>query len=84
VFQIRDGQLREITNDHTIGILVWTADLLALMLTWHLDGRQTVGPIWASGPTAAICCSPADSARLRTTDRSGMYSFPRRFRRGVG
>jgi hypothetical protein len=40
--------------------------------------------IWACGPTAAICCSPAESARSWTTDRSGMYSFPRPFCRGAG
>jgi hypothetical protein len=39
VFLIRGGQLRQITNDHTIGVLAWSADLLALVLARHLDGR---------------------------------------------
>ena len=30
---------RQITNDHRIGMLVWAADLLALVLARHLDGR---------------------------------------------
>jgi hypothetical protein len=40
VFQIRGGQLRQITNDHTIGMLAWSADLLALVLARHPDGRR--------------------------------------------
>ena len=38
-FRLRDGQLRQITEDHTIGILVCDAGLLALVLARHLDGR---------------------------------------------
>jgi hypothetical protein len=39
VVQIRDGQLRQITNDHTIGMLVWATDSLALVLARHVAGR---------------------------------------------
>jgi protein phosphatase len=38
-FRLRDGQLRQITEDHTIGKLVWDADFLAPVLARHLDGR---------------------------------------------
>ena len=72
VFQIRGGQLRQITSDYTIGMLAWSADLLAR----HLDGRPDRRADMGLRPGAATCCSPAGSARLRTTDRTGMYSFP--------
>jgi PPM family protein phosphatase len=38
-FRLRDGQLRQITEDHTIGKLVADADFLAPVLARHLDGR---------------------------------------------
>lgn len=38
-FRFRDGQLRQITEDHTIGKLVWDAGFLAPVLARHLDGR---------------------------------------------
>ena len=83
MFQIRGGQLRQITNDHTIGVLAWSADLLALVLARHLDGRpdRRYGP---AGPPADTCCSPVDWGRLWTTDRTLMYSFSRCFRRVAG
>lgn len=37
-FQFRDGQLRQITEDHTIGNLVWDAGSLAPVLARYLDG----------------------------------------------
>ncbi len=37
-FQLRDGQLRQITEDHTIGNLVWDAGSLAPVLARYLDG----------------------------------------------
>jgi PPM family protein phosphatase len=38
-FRLRDGQFRQITEDHTIGKLVWDADFLAPVLARYLDGR---------------------------------------------
>ena len=38
-FRLRDGQLRQITEDHTIGNLVWDAGFLAPVLARYLDGR---------------------------------------------
>jgi serine/threonine protein phosphatase PrpC len=38
-FRLRDGQLRQITEDHTIGKLVWDAGVLAPVLARYLDGR---------------------------------------------
>ena len=38
-FRLRDGQLRQITEDHTIGKLVWDAGFLAPVLARYLDGR---------------------------------------------
>ena len=38
-FRLRDGQLRQITEDHIIGKLVWDADFLAPVLARYLDGR---------------------------------------------
>ena len=38
-FRLRGGRLRQITEDHTIGKLVWDADFLAPVLARHLDGR---------------------------------------------
>ena len=38
-FRLRDGRLRQITEDHTIGNLVWDAGFLAPVLARHLDGR---------------------------------------------
>jgi len=38
-FRLRDGQLRQITEDHTIGNLVWDAGSLAPVLARYLDGR---------------------------------------------
>jgi hypothetical protein len=76
VFQIRGGQLRQITNDHTIGMLAWSADLLALVRARYLDGRPDRRADMGLRAGPATCCSPADSARLWTTDRTGMYLFP--------
>jgi hypothetical protein len=87
VVQIRDGQLRQITNDHTIGMLVWAADSLALMLARHVDGRpdrRADIALRTCEPTATTCGALAGSAWSSKTDRSGMYSFPRFIRRGVG
>jgi serine/threonine protein phosphatase PrpC len=38
-FRVQDGQLRQITEDHTIGNLVWDAGLLAPVLARYVDGR---------------------------------------------
>jgi serine/threonine protein phosphatase PrpC len=38
-FRLREGQLRQITEDHTIGKLVSDADFLAPVLSRYLDGR---------------------------------------------
>ena len=38
-FRLRDGRLRQITEDHTIGNLVWDAGFLAPVLARYLDGR---------------------------------------------
>ncbi len=38
-FRLRDGHLRQITEDHTIGNLVWDAGMLAPVLARYLDGR---------------------------------------------
>ncbi len=38
-FLLRDGRLRQITEDHTIGNLVWDAGLLAPVLARYLDGE---------------------------------------------
>jgi serine/threonine protein phosphatase PrpC len=38
-FRLRDGRLRQITEDHTIGKLVSDADFLAPVLSRYLDGR---------------------------------------------
>lgn len=38
-FRLGDGQLRQLTEDHTIGNLVWDAGFLAPLLARHLDGR---------------------------------------------
>jgi len=38
-FRLRDGRLRQITEDHTIGNLVWDAGVLAPVLARYLDGR---------------------------------------------
>ena len=38
-FRLRDGRLRQITEDHTIGKLVWDAGFLAPVLARHVDGR---------------------------------------------
>jgi len=38
-FRLRDGQLRQITEDHTVGNLVSDAGSLAPVLTRYLDGR---------------------------------------------
>ena len=65
-FRLRGGQLRQITEDHTIGNLVADAGLLAPVLARHLDGRpdRSAGMgLRACGPVTATCCAPADSAR---------------------
>jgi hypothetical protein len=38
-FRLHDSQLRQITEDHTIGNLVWDAGFLAPVLARYLDGR---------------------------------------------
>jgi protein phosphatase len=38
-FRLRDGRLRQITEDHTIGNLVWDAGSLAPVLARYLDGE---------------------------------------------
>jgi protein phosphatase len=38
-FQLRGCRLRPVTEDHTLGSLIWSAGLLAPMLERHLDGR---------------------------------------------
>jgi len=38
-FMLRDGRLRQITEDHTIGNLVWDAGSLAPVLARYLDGE---------------------------------------------
>ncbi len=38
-FRLRDGQLRQITEDHTIGMLVADAGFLAPVLARYVDGR---------------------------------------------
>jgi protein phosphatase len=38
-FRLRDERLRQITEDHTIGNLVWDAGSLAPMLARYLDGE---------------------------------------------
>ena len=38
-FRLREGRLRQITEDHTIGKLVSDADFLASVLSRYLDGR---------------------------------------------
>jgi serine/threonine protein phosphatase PrpC len=38
-FRLRDGRLRRITEDDTIGNLVWDAGFLAPVLARYLDGR---------------------------------------------
>jgi len=50
VFQIRGGQLRQITHQHTIGVLAWSADWLALVLAGTWTAGQTVDmDLWAGG-----------------------------------
>lgn len=53
VFQIRGGQLRHITNDYTIGMLAWSADLLARHLDGRPDRRADMGPA-GRGPLPAV------------------------------
>lgn len=43
-FRLRKGQLRQITEDHTIGKLVSDADFLAPVLSRYLDGRPDRSP----------------------------------------
>ena len=43
-FRLREGRLHQITEDHTIGKLVWDADFLAPVLSRHLDGRPDRSP----------------------------------------
>ena len=43
-FRLRQGRLRQITEDHTIGKLVSDADFLAPVLSRHLDGRPDRSP----------------------------------------
>jgi serine/threonine protein phosphatase PrpC len=43
-FRLREGQLRQITEDHIIGKLVSDADFLAPVLSRHLDGRPDRSP----------------------------------------
>ncbi len=43
-FMLRNGQLRQITEDHTIGHLVSDADALAPVLSRYLDGRPDRSP----------------------------------------
>jgi protein phosphatase len=38
-FRLRDGRLRQVTEDHTIGNLVWDAGSLAPVLARYLDGE---------------------------------------------
>jgi protein phosphatase len=43
-FRLRDGQLRQITEDHVMGKLVSNAGALAPVLTRYLDGRPDRSP----------------------------------------
>jgi PPM family protein phosphatase len=43
-FRLRDGQLRQITEDHVLGNLVSNAGPLAPVLSWYLDGRPDRSP----------------------------------------
>jgi PPM family protein phosphatase len=43
-FRLRDGQLRQITEDHTMGHLVSNAGALAPVLSRYLDGRPDRSP----------------------------------------
>ena len=43
-FRLREGRLRQITEDHTIGKLVSDADFLAPVLSRYLDGRPDRSP----------------------------------------
>jgi protein phosphatase len=43
-FRLREGQLRLITEDHTMGKLVSDADFLAPVLSRYLDGRPDRSP----------------------------------------
>ena len=38
-YRLRDGRLRQITEDHTIGNLVWDAGVVAPVLARYLDGE---------------------------------------------
>ena len=65
-FRLRGGQLRPITEDHTIGNLVATSACSRRCSHGTWTAGRTVRPIWACGtcgPVAATCCAPADSAR---------------------
>ena len=48
-FRFRDGQLRQITEDHTIGKLVWDAGFLARCSHGTWMGGRIVRPIWECG-----------------------------------
>ena len=74
--RLRSGQLRQITEDHTIGNLVADAGLLALVLARHLDGRPERSAdtgLRDPRPATATCCALTDSARSQKTDRTLMY-----------
>jgi protein phosphatase len=49
-FRLRDGQLRQITEDHVLGNLVSNAGPLAPVLSRYLDGRP-IGPLTSSSAT---------------------------------
>jgi len=61
-FRLGDGELRQITGDHTVGKLVWNAGLLAPVLARYMDGRPDRSADLAGGtcgPQIATCCARA-------------------------
>jgi serine/threonine protein phosphatase PrpC len=65
-FRLRDGHLRQITEDHTMGKLVCDAGLLAPVLSRYLDGRPSLAErptrtISRTGRVTGICSRSASS-----------------------
>lgn len=49
-FRLRDGELRQITEDHTIGTLAWDADFLPGARTVPGREARSCGRSWLAGP----------------------------------
>jgi hypothetical protein len=78
--RLRNGRLREITDERTRSDFVAIACCPRRCPLWHLEGSQNVGSYELADllTDGRYLPRPADSARSSTTDRAFLYLLARR------